>query len=144
MLSNPRKIGNQEQTLLARTGVTKAGFLLKRQSLSLQKNQWKSCFVILNDHCLSYCSEKYNFERPDRNVLLTAGTRVYQQNGEAAVIRIETGYDALFLKGKDVSEIKEWKKAIHANAGKLTNLARGQFGVKCKGRIKEHFFMLHK
>ena len=96
--------------LLAQTGVTKAGYLLKRQNLSPKSNQWKSYFVVLNDHCISCCSEKHNFERPDGNLLLTSGTRVYQQNGESAVIRIETGYEVLLLRGKDEAEMKEWKR----------------------------------
>ncbi|KAL7543078.1 hypothetical protein ACHAXR_012395 [Thalassiosira sp. AJA248-18] len=131
--------------LLAKTGVTKAGYLLKRQSPSSKNNQWRSYFFVLNDHCLSYCSEKHNFERPDGNLLLRSGTRVYQQNDEPAVIRIETGFEVLLLKGKDIAETKEWKRAIHSNVGpRLAELARGQFRVKGRGRAKDYFLMLHR
>ncbi|KAL7547585.1 hypothetical protein ACHAWF_010873 [Thalassiosira exigua] len=130
--------------LLSKTGITKAGYLLKRQRSSSKSSQWRSYFVVLNDHCLSYCSETHNFERPDGNLLLTSGTRVYQQNDEAAVIRIETGYEVLLLKGKDEAETKEWKRAIHFNVGRLNELARGQFRLKSKGLFKEYFLMLHR
>ena len=96
--------------LLAKTGVTKAGYLLKRQSPSPDSSRWKSYFIILNDHCLSYCSEKNGFERPDGCLLLTSGTRVYQQDSENSVLRIETGYEVLTLKAKDEAEAKEWTK----------------------------------
>jgi hypothetical protein len=95
--------------MLAKTGVTKAGFLLlKRQGSYPRSNQWRSYFVVLNDHSLSYCSESYNFERPEGNVLLTSGTRVY--HGEAAMIEIENGIDHLLLKGKDEAEMNEWMR----------------------------------
>ena len=147
LLTSPKKMKNRDHDLLAQTGITKAGYLLKQQSPSSFKSQlrWESSFLILNDHCLTYCSEKHNFARPDGNLLLTASTRVYNQHDEEAVIRIETGFEVLFLKGRDLAEIKEWKKAIHTNAGKLPGLARGQFGVKCKnGRVNDHFLMLHR
>ena len=155
--------------LLAKTGVTKAGYLLKKvqsnssnatntksntaatpldalsQTMPLTKSQWTSYFIILNDHSLSYCSEKSNFEHPESSLLLTAGTRVYQQDDQVAVIRIETGYEVLLLKGKDEAEMREWKKAIKANVGRLKELARGQFRVRCKGgRVKDCFLMLHR
>jgi hypothetical protein len=52
------------------------------------------------------------------------------------VIRIETGFEVMFLKGRDIAEIKEWQKAINTNVVQLATLARGQFGGK--------FFMLHR
>lgn len=94
--------------MLAKTGVTKAGYLLKQRSPSLKNDQWTSFFVVLNDHCLSYCSKSHNFERPDGNLLLTTGTRVYQC--EVAVIRIETGFEVTLFKGKDELEVKEWMR----------------------------------
>ncbi|KAL3780733.1 hypothetical protein HJC23_001015 [Cyclotella cryptica] len=140
LLSSPKKIKSRDHDLLAQTGITKAGYLLKQKC----KFRWESCFLILNDHCLTYCSEEHNFSKPDGNLLLSASTRVYIQHGEEAVIRIETGFEVLFLKGRDFAETKEWKKAIHTNAGKLSGLARGLFGVKCKnGRVNDHFLMLH-
>jgi hypothetical protein len=85
--------------------------LLKQQSPSLKNNKWTSYFVVLNDHCLSYCSKSHNFERPDGNFLLTSGTRVYQCDGEeVAVIRVETGFEVTLFKGKDELEIKEWMR----------------------------------
>ncbi len=95
--------------MLAKTGVTKAGFLLlKRQGSNPKSNQWRSYFVVLNDHSLSYCSESHNFERPEDNVLLTSCMRVY--HGEAAMIRIENGIDHILLKGKDETEMTEWMR----------------------------------
>ena len=94
--------------MLMKTGVTKAGYLLLKRQGDLKTSQWRSCFVVLNDHCLSFCSESHNFERPEENVLLTSGTRVY--HGEAAMIRIETGLEVLLLKGKDEPEMKDWKR----------------------------------
>ena len=138
MLTSLRKANNQEQALLARTGITKAGFLLKRQD-----TKWTSSFVVLNDHCLITVSEKDGFEKPD-TLLLTTGTRVYQQNGEEGVVRIETGVEVLFVKGNDVEEMKKWKKAVATNTARLANLARGQLRVKSKGRMKEYFVMLHR
>eukprot|EP01082_Thalassiosira_pseudonana_P001348 g677.t1 g677 contig10:517565-518341(+) len=137
MLTSLRKVNNQEQALLARTGITKAGFLLKRQD-----TKWTSSFVVLNDHCLITVSEKDGFEKSD-TLLLTTGTRVYQQNGEEGVVRIETGFEVLFVKGNDVEEMKKWKKAVATNTARLANLARGQLRVKSKGRMKEYFVMLH-
>ena len=96
--------------MLAKTGVTKAGYLLKQQSPSPMNNLWTSYLIVLNDHCLSYCSKSHNFERPDGNLLLTSGTRVYQLDGEVSVIRIETGFEVTLLKGKDEAEIKEWTR----------------------------------
>ena len=96
--------------MLAKTGVTKAGYLLKQRSPSPKNNLWTSYFVVLNDHCLSYCSKSHNFERPDGNLLLTSGTRVYQLDGEVSVIRVETGFEVTLLKGKDEAEIKEWTR----------------------------------
>jgi hypothetical protein len=58
------------------------------------------------------------------------------------VIRIETGFEVLFLKGRDLAEAKEWKKAVHSNVGKLSSLARGQFGVK--GKSGDQYLMLHR
>ena len=101
----------KKRTMLAKTGVTKAGYLLKQRSPSLKNNKWTSYFVVLNDHCLSFCSKSHNFERPDGNLLLTSGTRVYQCDGEeVAVIRIETGFEVTLFKGKDELEIKEWMR----------------------------------
>jgi hypothetical protein len=100
-------IGNK--IMLAKTGVTKAGYLLlKRQGAFPKSNQWRSYFVVLNDHSLSYCSESHNFERPEGNILLTSGTRVY--HGEASMIRIENGPEQLLLKGKDENEMTEWMR----------------------------------
>ena len=96
--------------MLAKTGVTKAGYLLKQRSPSLKNNQWTSYFIVLNDHCLSYCSKSHNFERPDGNLLLTSGTRVYQLDGDVGLIRIETGFEVTLLKGKDDLEMKEWTR----------------------------------
>lgn len=94
--------------MLAKTGVTKAGYLLlKRQGAFPKSNQWRSYFVVLNDHSLSYCSESHNFERPEGNILLTSGTRVY--HGEASM-RIENGPEQLLLKGKDENEMTEWMR----------------------------------
>jgi hypothetical protein len=142
LLPSPKKL-KTEHDLLARTGITKAGYMLKRTNASPLKPQWRweSWFLILNDHCLAYCGEKHNFSKPDGYLLLTASTRVYQ-NGEDLVIRIETGYEVLFFKGRDLAEVKEWKKAIHSNVGKLSGLARGQFGVK--GKSGDQYFMLHR
>lgn len=129
--------------MLAKTGVTKAGFLLlKRQGSYPKSNQWRSYFVVLNDHSLSYCSESHNFERPEDNVLLTSGTGVY--HGEAAMIRIENGIDHLLLKGKDETEMTDWMRAISCNVVRLTELARGHLSVKGRGRSKELFLMLHR
>ena len=130
--------------LLAKTGVTKAGYLLKKTSAN--SNQWRSYFFILNDHSLSHCSEKHNFERPDGSLLLTAATRIYHQDVESdsTVLRLETGCEVLLLKAKDEAETKEWQRAIHANVGRLSELARGQFRVKARGRSKESFLMLHR
>lgn len=95
--------------MLAKTGVTKAGFLLlKQQGAYPKSDKWKSYFVVLNDHTLSYCSESHNFERPEDNVLLTSGTRVYHD--DAAIIRIESGVTRFLLKGKDDSEMAEWMR----------------------------------
>ena len=92
--------------LLANTGVTKAGYLLKCCS----ESEWRSYLVLLNDHCISYCSEKQNnFKYPERNILLTASTRVYKDE-EATVLRIETGLDVLLFRGRDETEIKEWQR----------------------------------
>ncbi|KAL3787826.1 hypothetical protein ACHAW5_003578 [Stephanodiscus triporus] len=129
--------------MLAKTGVTKAGYLLKQRSPSLKNNQWTSYFVVLNDHCLSYCSKSHNFERPDGNLLLTSGTRVYPLDGDV-VIRIETGVEVTLLKGKDELETKEWTRAIRSNVSRLTELARGQVRVKSRGRVREYFLMLHR
>jgi hypothetical protein len=96
--------------MLAKTGVSKAGYLLKKRSPSSKNNQWTSCFIVLNDHCLSYCSKSHNFERPDGNLLLTSGTRVYQLDGDVALIRIETGFEVTLLKGKAELEMKEWTR----------------------------------
>ena len=146
LLTTPKKFKHRDNDLLAQTGVKKAGYLLKRQSTSSLKPylRWESTFLILNDHCLAYCTEKNNFSRPDGNLLLTASTRVYNQKGENAIIRIETGCEALFLKGRDAAEIKEWKSAIHLSVQRLAGLARGQFGVKKNGRVVDQFTMLHK
>jgi len=146
LLTSPKKLKHRENELLARTGVSKAGYLLKRQSSSSLTSQWRweSTFLILNSHTLSYCSQKDNFNKPVGNLLLTASTRVYHQ-AEEAVIRVETGVEVMLLKGRDMTDIKEWKKAIHSNVEKLTELARGQFGVKCKsGKVTDHFLMLHR
>ena len=132
-----------DNIMLAKTGITKAAYLLKRQGQS-PKNHWSSCFVVLNDHCLSYCSERHNFERPDGNLLLSIGTRVCQQDGEETVIRIETALDVIYLKGKDENEASEWKRSICSNVERLAELARGQFRVKSKGRVKEYFLLLHR
>lgn len=130
-----------ETMLLAKTGVSKAGYLLKRSSTS----SWRSSFILLNDHCIFFSSEKNNFEKPDGHLLLTAGTRVYQQDDETAVIRLETGFDCVLLKAKDEAEAKEWKRAVHANVGRLAELARGQCRVKSgRGRTKECFLLLHR
>jgi hypothetical protein len=131
LLTSPKKLKHRESELLARTGITKAGYLLKRQSTS---KSWESTFLILNDHCL-YCNERSNFNRPDGK-LLTTNTRVYNEHGDETVIRIETGFEVMFLKGRDIAEIKEWQKAINTNVVQLATLARGQFGGK--------FFMLHR
>ena len=146
LLTSPKKLKHRENELLARTGVSKAGYWLKRQSSASLTSQWQweSIFLILNSHTLSYCSQKDNFNKPIGNLLLTASTRVYNQT-EEAVIRIETGVEVLLLKGRDMTEIKKWKKAIHSIVERLTELARGQFGVKCKsGKVTDHFLMLHR
>ena len=146
LLTSPKKLKHRENELLARTGVSKAGYLLKRQSSSSLTSQWRweSTFLILNSHTLSYCSQKDNFNKPVGNLLLTASTRVYHQ-AEEAVIRVETGVEVMLLKGRDMTDIKEWKKAIHSKVEKLTELARGRFGVKCKsGKVTDHFLMLHR
>jgi hypothetical protein len=109
-ISPPPTIAIYKSTMLAKTGVTKAGYLLKQRSPALKNNQWTSYFVVLNDHCLSYCSKSHNFERPDGNLLLTSGTRVYQLEGEVAVVRVETGFEVTLFKGKDELEIKEWMR----------------------------------
>jgi len=90
---------------LANTGVTKAGYLLKCCS----ESEWRLYLVLLNDHCISYCSEKQNFKYPERNILLSASTRVYKDE-EETVMRIETGLDVLLFRGKDETEIKEWQR----------------------------------
>lgn len=97
--------------VIANTGVTKVGTLLKRQS----DDQWEPFFFVLNDHCLTYCSAKHNFEKPDGNLLLTPCSKAYQEEGtdeSAVIIRIETGCEVLFLKspGGDVAEMKEWMR----------------------------------
>ena len=100
--------------MLAKTGITKAGYLLLKRS-SINSNHRRSFFIVLNDHCLSYCSERHNFELPDGNLLLTSGTRVYyqQEDDGASVIRIETGVEVLLFRGKDESEMKEWKRYVN-------------------------------
>jgi len=145
LLPSPKKLKHRENDFLSRTGVSKAGYLLKRLNRTSFKSQWRweSSFLILNDHSLTYCSEKNNFTSPEGNLLLTVSTRVYNQQGDDEVIRIETGTEVLFLKGSDMAD---WKKAIHFNVTNLSNLARGQFGVKWGniGRVNDQFIMLHK
>lgn len=145
LLTSPKTLKHRDNELLARTGITKAGYLLKRQpSSSSHQWRWESTFLILNDHSLSYCSEKNRFTRSDGTLLLTTSTRVYNQSGEEAVIRIETGFEVLFLKGRTVDEVKEWKRAISLNATKLVDLARCQFVVKKSGKVARQFLMVHK
>ena len=144
---SPNKLKHRDNELLARTGVTKAGYLLKRQPLSALSSQsrWESTFLILNDHALSYCSEKNSFTRSDGNLLLTTSTRVYNQQGDEAVIRIETGFEVLFLKGRDVADTKDWMKAINKAINRLPELSRGMFAVKKNGKVvTNRFLMLHR
>jgi hypothetical protein len=55
LLPSPKKLKTREHDLLARTGVSKAGYMLKRTNASSLKPQWRweSSFLILNDHCLA-------------------------------------------------------------------------------------------
>ena len=124
---------------LANTGVTKAGYLLKKNSSS----QWRTSFVVLNDHCLSYCSE--NNGSNNGNLLLTSCTKVcHEQDDDKAVIRIETGVDVQLFQGQDDQDVEDWTRVIRANIGRLAQLARANFRVKRKGRTRDLFLLLHR
>ena len=123
---------SKEQALLAKTGIFRAAHLLRRQ-----ESIWKSYFVLLNDHTLTFCcSENKNVIT---YVLLTSNTRVYDE--EIDVFRIETGLEVLVLKGQ---EMNEWKRAISMKVRMLSSLARGRFRVTHRGRSRNYFMMLHK
>ena len=91
------------------------GRISSAQAIIHKQQPLEVLFIVLNDHCLSYCSERHNFELPDGNLLLTSGTRVYyqQEDDGASVIRIETGVEVLLFRGKDESEMKEWKRYVN-------------------------------
>lgn len=121
---------------LVDTGLTKVGIILKQG----QKGHFESVFCVLNDHCLTFCSSKGSFQHPDSNVLLTKGTKLFQV--DEALFRVETGVEVLLLKAE--SDSKDWMASICKNVSRLSELPRGKFQVKRKGRTKECFLMLHR
>ena len=100
---------------LLKTGISKSGYLLKRERSSLKNNKWcwRSYFVLLNGNCLSYCSpEGVPFEHSEENLLLTSTTKVYEHDDEEE-LRIETGFEVVLLKGYDKDVMKEWKRQVY-------------------------------
>ena len=127
---------SKEQALLAGTGITKAGYILRRQGGVL-----KSYFVLLNDHFLTLCCvDKSNCHT---YVLLTSNTRIYDDDVDASTIRVETGYEVLILKVKTSAAAEEWKRAISTKVDNLHQLARGHFKVTSGGISKDVFLLLH-
>ena len=129
---------SKEQALLAGTGITKAGYLLRRQAGVL-----KSYFVLLNSHFLTFCCAEDRKQKPVAYLLLTSNTRIFDEDIDASVIRVETGYEVLILKGKTNSEMNEWKRAMKMKVDNLSSLARGHFRVSVKGISKDCFMLLH-
>ncbi len=127
---------SKEQALLAGTGITKAGYMLRRQEGVL-----KPFFVLLNDHFLTFCC--VDNSNCHTYVLLTSNTRIYDDDVDASTIRVEIGYEVLILKGKTSVAAEEWKRAISTKVDNLHHLARGHFKVTSGGISRDVFLLLH-
>ena len=127
---------------IALTGIAKAGYLLKQTSTTL--DEWHRCFFLLNGHSITYCSRSSDFAHPDGDILLTSATKVHQTGD--ALLRIETGYEILMLRGRNTADNAEWRRAIEVNVAQIGDLARGYFHkVKRFSQSRKcFFFMLHK
>lgn len=150
----------------ALAGISKAGPLLKHRQTDVcgasgnssgggssgcrGDKEWESQFFVLNDHSLTYYpvgQRKGGLTAPCGDVLLTGDTKVIEAS--SSVLRLDTGFEVMFIRARDSTDAKDWKRSIEANVDRIGELPRGYF-TKVRAtskwrrrRGKRLFFMLH-
>ena len=136
----------------ALAGITKAGTLLKQCSQDGSddgnKIEWMPLFFVLNSHSLTYFppgQKRNGLSTPGGDILLTSSTKIVESN--SSILRLDTGFDIIFLRAKDETEATEWKRAIQTTVDHVPEFPRGYFTKirkRRRRRKKRFFFMLHQ
>jgi len=138
----------------ALAGITRAGTLLKQcpsggpTADASDDVEWTSLFFVLNGHSLTYYppgQRRNGLTTPSGDILLTTSTKIAEAN--PSVLRVNTGFEIIFLRAKDEDDATEWKRAIEATVDRVSDLPRGYFTKlhkRRRRRKKRLFFMLHQ
>ena len=136
----------------ALAGIAKAGTLLKQCSSGEpgddSEMEWMPLFFVLNGHSLTYYppgQRRNGLSTPSGDILLTSSTKIAESN--ASILRIDTGFEIIFLRAKDAADATEWKRAIQTSVDQVSELPRGYFTKiqkRRRRRKKRFFYMLHQ
>jgi len=142
----------------ALAGIAKAGTLLKQcpsdgpghgHGHGEEAEEWASLFFVLNGHSLTYYlpgqRTKRGLSAPCGDILLTSSTKIAESS--SSILRIDTGFEIIFLRARDAADASEWKRAVQATVDRVSDLPRGYFTKLLKRRRrrkKRLFFMLHQ
>ena len=113
--------------------------------------EWRPLFFVLTSHSLAYYptgrrARQGGLKDPCGDILLTSNTRV--EEACASVLRVDTGFETIFLRSREPKDAKSWRDAIQSAIkripeiprGYLTRVKKGWFG---RARRERCFFLLH-
>ena len=139
----------------ALAGIIRAGTLLKQcpsgdpiHSGVSDEMEWVPLFFVLNDHSLTFYppgQRRNGLTTSSGDILLTSSTKIAEAS--ASVLRIDTGFEIIFLRAKDATDATDWKRALEVTVDHVSDLPRGYFAKihkRRRRRRKRLFFMLHQ